>query len=200
MRLIHIYITLMYHKKQIQSGFALMMALIVVSVVISVGLTLLDVSLKQIRLSTNSRDSETALHAASAGLECAQYWRFQNQTAMEAGSSMTAGCFGVAAATVVPTTIPTTGGGTAYMYEQEVTWGTGLATRCSSMKTLVLSSDLTSAATVNAMNTYFPGYPATSKTCPAGGRCTILSAMGYSRDCALRTEAGTVEREVLLEL
>ena len=51
------------------------MSLIVVSVVISIGLVVLDLTLKQLRLSTNSKDSETAFHAANAAMECARYWR-----------------------------------------------------------------------------------------------------------------------------
>ena len=51
------------------------MSLIVVSVVISIGLVVLDLTLKQLRLSTNSKDSETAFHATNAAMECARYWR-----------------------------------------------------------------------------------------------------------------------------
>src|SRR6056297_3030355 len=65
----------MADNTQSQSGFALLVSLIVVSVVVSVGLVLLDVTIKQLRLSSNSTDSEIAFHAANAGMECAQFWR-----------------------------------------------------------------------------------------------------------------------------
>ncbi len=188
-----------------KSGFALMMSLIVVSVVISVGLTLLDVSLKQVRLSTNSRDSEIALHAASAGLECAQYWRAINLVDMENGDPISPTCFGstVLPATVTPSdesSIITSGSGSVYLYDYQVTWGSGMNTRCSDMSVLLINADLSADVSVTGLVSLLNGYPTNTKTCPAGGKCTILSTRGYSKGCSSIGTAGTVEREVLLEL
>lgn len=76
-----------------ETGFALLMTLIVVSVVVSIGLTVLDLSIKQVRLSTNAKESEIAFHAANAGMECARYWRRAASTTVERGGAITPNCF-----------------------------------------------------------------------------------------------------------
>jgi len=53
-----------------EKGFALLMTLLIISVVLSVALTTLSLSIKQTRLATDTRDAEVAFHAANAGLEC----------------------------------------------------------------------------------------------------------------------------------
>ena len=55
------------HKER---GFALLMTLLIISVVLSVALTTLSLATKQTRLATDTRDAELAFHAANAGLEC----------------------------------------------------------------------------------------------------------------------------------
>jgi len=180
-----------------QSGFALLMALIVVSVVVSIGLSVLDLTMKQVRLSTNSKDSETAFHAANAGLECARYWRTAESDDMEAGNSISPDCFGSAMTPV----ITNLSGINAYVYEMEATWGVSSALRCSQMTILVISSDLSATTTVSGMQTIIPGYPyGATKDCRPGARCTAISVRGYSRSCGEITARGTVQREVLLEL
>lgn len=189
-------------SKKTESGFALLMALVVVSVVVSVGLTVLELSLKQIRLSTNSRDSETAFHAANAGLECARHWRIAASTTIETGAAFSPRCFGVNVGSVTATTT-TISAGTAYLYQFDVSWGDAVssAPRCSRIGILAMNAPITSTAEITTMTTIFPGYPyGTTKTCNEGGRCTVISIRGYSRACADITLAGTIERQVLLEL
>ncbi len=186
---------------QKQNGFALLMALVVVSVVVSIGLSVLDLSLKQLRLSTNSKDSETAFHATNAGLECARYWRTVESDDMEIGNNISPSCFGISLGTIGATTVSISGPGEAYLYSMQTTWSGAGAERCSVMKTLVIVSDPTSTTTVSGMQTLVPGYPyVVAKECEPGARCTVVSAQGYSRACASITVSGTVQREVLLEL
>ncbi len=188
-----------------KSGFALLMSLIVVSVVISIGLSVLDLTLKQLRLSTNSKDSETAFHAANAGLECARYWREVDLATMELGQAVSPNCFNASAVNVSPSAVTVVSAGDAYLYDMDFTWGVTGAIRCSQISTLVMVSDTTATTTidntVNPMDTLIPGYPyGTTKECEPGGRCSVISVRGYSRDCANISLPGTVEREVLLEL
>ena len=79
---------------QKESGFALLITLIVVGVVLSVGLSILDLSIRQVRLSTNAKESELAFHAANAGMECARYWRRASSSEMETGQAIEPVCFG----------------------------------------------------------------------------------------------------------
>lgn len=182
-------------------GFALLMTLIVVTVVVAIGLTVLDLSTKQIRLSTNAKDSEVAFHAANAGMECARFWRRQESAAMETGSPVSPSCFGSAlySNTRTQVTSSVSGDGAVYKYDYAFTWASG--SRCSQITTLVASSTaLGSGLTIGNMTTLVPGYPTgSSKTCAAGERCTVLSVRGYNKPCNSTTGYGTVQREVLLQ-
>lgn len=55
-------------------GFTLLIAVILTSVLLSVGLALLDISYKQIVLSSTARQSQYAFYAADSAIECALYW------------------------------------------------------------------------------------------------------------------------------
>jgi len=196
---------MVHYKTQQNSGFALLISLIVVTVVITIGLSILDLTLKQLRLSTNSKDSEIAFHAANAGMECARYWRGEASLAIEDGNSFTPLCFNVSAGSLVSADIiDTNGSGNAYHYEFESTWGAA-GSRCSAMTILSIVSDINAETVINLadMVAVIPGYPEETEdyTCPSGGVCTFIASRGYSKACGdpINTP-GTIEREVLLEL
>jgi type II secretory pathway pseudopilin PulG len=173
-----------------QSGFALLMTLIVVGVVISIGLSVLDLSLKQVRLATNAKDSEISFHAANAGMECARYWRRVASSSMENGVAIAPSCFGTTPNTNTVTQVSTG----VFLYDYKFTWGSPNQ-RCSQIVTLVASSTAPGPdLVINNMVTLVPGYPdGNTKTCKAGERCSVVSVRGYNRPCS------TVQREVLLQ-
>jgi len=206
----------MEDKKLSQAGFALLVSLIVVSVVVSIGLVLLDVTIKQLRLSSNSTDSELAFHAANAGIECARYWRRVQANRIEgneftspvenAGRSISAvlECFGSAedAYSDGALVVDDTGDGNAFLYEYEFDWASG--DRCAEIDMVVaVASVFGDGVEVGAgvMAVAIPGYPAGQVLdCPAGSFCTVISSKGYNRSCDQKNSFGTVQREVLLEL
>lgn len=57
-----------------QRGFTLLIAVILSSVVLTVGLSLLDVAYKQVVLSSTAKQSQTAFYNADSALECALYY------------------------------------------------------------------------------------------------------------------------------
>jgi hypothetical protein len=212
----------MVDNKQTQAGFALLISLIVVSVVVSIGLVLLDVTIKQLRLSSNSTDSELAFHAANAGMECARYIRREAGDAIEGdefasplvepGGSINGigSCFGanvVATVATVDVEEPADDDGSAFLYQYEFDWGTD---RCSEVDMVVAVADIFGAAanpgdgvTVLSadMRAAIPGYPHNQDlVCSTGSYCTVISVKGYNRSCANKAGFGTVQREVLLEL
>lgn len=204
-----------------RTGFALIMSLLVVSVIITAGLTILDISIKQVRLSGSAKDSEIAFSATTSGLECARYWRRVRSNQMEntnggtpdAATSLT--CFGVSATPSSPSGTELTGvsnGGRAYVYDYEFSWGSGVDARCTKITTMVIASAAAATSSVQIephasndfMREFFPGYPDTStsiefKNCPPAGICTVISSRGYNRSCSTINSPGTIEREVLLE-
>lgn len=190
----------MKHHKE--SGFALLISLIVVGVVISIGLSVLDVTIKQVRLSTNAKESELAFHAANAGMECARYWRRASSSDMEVGEPINPLCFGASPdSNTIDAITPTyVGDGEAFLYSYEFTWG-GANPRCTQINTVVASSSAIGVGvTTTNMTTLIPGYPnGTDKYCEQGSRCSTISVRGYNRPCNTATGYGVVQREVLLQ-
>jgi hypothetical protein len=57
-----------------QRGFVILYAVLLVSIVLTVSLTLLNITLKQLILSLVARESSYAFYAADSAKTCAQYW------------------------------------------------------------------------------------------------------------------------------
>lgn len=55
-------------------GFTLLISLVLTSVVLAVGVALLDIAYKQILLASSARQSQYAFYNADSGLECALYY------------------------------------------------------------------------------------------------------------------------------
>ena len=64
---------MMHFSQKKSRGFTLLVALVFVSVILSVGLALLDVSYKQVILTSAARQSEYAFYNADSAMECALY-------------------------------------------------------------------------------------------------------------------------------
>lgn len=65
-----------YKKNKSQKGFVILFAVLISSLVLSVGISIISISLKQIILSGSGRDSQYAFYASNSGAECAQYWDY----------------------------------------------------------------------------------------------------------------------------
>lgn len=84
-------------------GFTLLIAVVLTSVLLAVGLTLLDIALKQITLSSTARQSQYAFYAADSAMECALYWD-QRENAFSYASarpSITCGATSIPVSTTV---------------------------------------------------------------------------------------------------
>lgn len=187
--------------KNTPTGFALLLALLVVSVVITVGLTILDITTKQVRLAASAADSEGAYSAANAGVECAMHWRRTSATALEAGSSVSGiACFGTSNATSSVSVTTTNGQSSLYNFVYD--WGVAPAQRCSQITMLVTRSLPTATSSISNANmkSRIPSYPGSdARLCPPGGICTTISSRGYNRACGSTATPGTIQREVLVE-
>lgn len=191
-----------------QSGIALLMTIMVLSVVISVTLAVVELSLKQLALSVDTRDSEIAFHAANAGLECARYTRRYASSSFENNNAVTMNCFGNSS-TMTRLSSPSvevrggTGPGLVREYTKSISWGIN---HCSEMDIIVLVVPTTSASAAiltgpsnRNLNTVIPSYPAATKSCEIGGVCTIISVSGYNTTCSNFLDRGVLKRQVLLE-
>lgn len=189
-----------------EAGFALLMTVVTLSVVISITLSVISLSIKQTRLAADTTSSEIAFHASNAGLECVRHWRRSESDQFESGDNVTIGCLDSSVSPDIRNSYDSShadvsGDGSIYEYQYEITWGDGEAERCSEMRFLIFVSNLAegSSLTMDNMPDYIPGYPNDSRTCEVGGRCTVFSARGYSNACADKDELGTIQRDLLLE-
>ena len=57
-----------------ERGFTLLFAVLVSTLVLSVGASIISIALKQVILSGSARDSQFAFYASNTGIECALYW------------------------------------------------------------------------------------------------------------------------------
>ncbi len=57
-----------------QNGFVLFVALLTASLLLAIGMAVVNLTLKSFTLATEARESQYAFYAADAGAECALYW------------------------------------------------------------------------------------------------------------------------------
>jgi Tfp pilus assembly protein PilX len=202
-----------HHKfnQQKQSGIALLMTILVLGVVLSVTLAMVELSMQQLALSVDTKDSEIAFHAANAGLECARYMRRHASSSFEKGiTPITPLCFGTTTPVIRRVAagsegIVTTGAeGYSNVYRYKVSLASGI-NRCSviDMITMVVQSsstdDLVMTAPSGNLADVLPGYGADRKRCAPGAVCTVAVVAGYNALCNGITADGVLKRQVLLE-
>ncbi|MFA5838534.1 MAG: pilus assembly PilX N-terminal domain-containing protein [Candidatus Paceibacterota bacterium] len=61
-------------KSKHSHGFTLLMAMVISSLLLSLGITVFNVTLKELVLSSYGRNSQFAFYAADTGVECALFW------------------------------------------------------------------------------------------------------------------------------
>ena len=65
---------MMNTNSKFNKGYTLLFAVLVSSLVLSVGISILNISKKEFLLASSARESTTAFYAADSGLECAKYY------------------------------------------------------------------------------------------------------------------------------
>jgi type II secretory pathway pseudopilin PulG len=63
-----------FQKKYTQKGFTLLFAMLVATMVVAIGASIISIAMRQTILSGTSRESQYAYYAASTALNCAYYW------------------------------------------------------------------------------------------------------------------------------
>ncbi len=73
-----------------KKGFVILIAVLLASIFALIGASIFNISVKELVLSSGSRDSQYAFYAADSGLDCALYWDLQHSvfaTSTHSGSS-----------------------------------------------------------------------------------------------------------------
>lgn len=188
-----------------QSGFALLLSIIVASIVLSIGLTLLSYTVKQLTLASVARESEIAFMSATAGLECIQYWsgELDYVTNYNDNTLATIDCMGGVTPKNFSSSQLVSGNAGSDDYINEFTyefeWSSdgGSNNRCTYIEYYVMQADN------NGFSNYsFAGISEAvgDKDCPQGSSCSVAIAQGYNRDCDdLDTSLVAVQRELTAE-
>ena len=175
-----------------ERGLALVIALIVGTVALAVGLSLLNVTLRQFILSGVARDSEIAFHAAYAGIECARYEDVQNDSFAVGGGDVTINCMSTNETYDDGNDNISSGEEQTYEFD----WGqvNSSCTELSVYKFDASSGDETIPGAIIGGST-----PADNRTCSDGNVCTVIQSRGYNVTCAERTSnIRSIEREVVI--
>ena len=158
-------------------GFALILALIVSSVALAIGLSLLDITVKQLSLSTTVRESEIAFQAAAAGINCIQTARnrYVYETQDNSLSTFQMECL---EQQITMTDLNTNV--RKKEFETEVDWITPSGIKlCIQMELMVLNGaepiPVTAVSETASNGETF--------NCSAGDICTFAFARGYNRSC-----------------
>lgn len=57
-----------------KSGFAMLFAVLVSSILVAIGISMFNISIKELIVATSARDSEISYYAADSAKECVIYW------------------------------------------------------------------------------------------------------------------------------
>lgn len=191
-------IPIMNRKNDKQEGFALLITLVVVSVVLAIGLSLLFVTTKQYLLAVTAIESEKAFQSAQIGLECMRYHRGQPSTKSallkEGGAPPPSlSCAGVNSSNLVQsTTIYNNSDRLLYNYRYQYTLNDS-----SCVEPSLYIADLTSADT--DLDYSVSGEGLGTIECTAGTICTVVFARGYNRPCDQLDSIFTIQREITIQ-
>jgi len=193
-------------KIKSESGFALLLTLVVISVVLAVGLSLLQVTVKQLSLSSISRESTIALYTANTGVECIQYWRsiptYRSEFLSGPSNPPTIQCADENPSWSETTTLIDGSSGRYlynYLYRFDIDYGTAEVTDDVCLETSLYIADLESASADIDEDISSAGEGLVTLNCQAGGICTTIFSRGFNRPCDQLDSIFTVQRELTIE-
>lgn len=186
------------YRVQPNKGFAMLITLVVVSVILAIGLSLLFVTTKQYELAVAASESEKAFQAANIGLECMRYHRAQPNTLKILLKETSTAVPSLACAGVNPNATPQ--GSTLYsqnnqfLYSYKYAYTTNIG-QC--IETSLFVSDVRNA-TAN-FEYSITGEGLSTISCTAGTFCTAVFSRGYNRPCNQLNSIFTIQREITIQ-
>jgi hypothetical protein len=92
-------------NKHTERGFTILLAALVASLVLSLGISVFSIAQKQLILASISRNSQYAFYAADTAAECALYWDVRHDFASTTGAVTPISCDDNASIAVTHTTL-----------------------------------------------------------------------------------------------
>lgn len=78
-------------KTSSKRGITLLIAVLTASLMLSISLSIFNIAIKELVISSSGRDSHTAFYAADSGIECALYWDYRNAFSTTTTSNISCG-------------------------------------------------------------------------------------------------------------
>lgn len=186
-------------KNTHERGIALLITLLVMTVLLGVSASLLNITLKQFQFSSMGLQSEISFQAANAGMECLVYHDSLEYPASKfdvpgdgSGIAPEAGvtCMGQSSDDLVNGSNPVTSGkAQRFQFSWRDTTVAGSPTVCSDVSIYKFYN------TGSAQD--MSGVLGRAGTCGAGVTCTIIKSRGYNVGCASLDQPRTIERELI---
>ena len=182
-----------------REGFALLITLVVISVVLAIGLTLLNITVKQFTLSTIIRDSEKAFHVANMGAECAEFAVRQNRSAFfQINTAAPVSCGGtnwsIDSSETDDNDETGTDPGQGIYYKRVYQFDNSSKGLC--LNVSVYNYDVGSGGDglINLTNEGLE-----NAECEEEGSCTYIFSRGYNRSCGELSSLRVVQREITVD-
>lgn len=188
------------HIQHNQDGITLLITLLLMGVLLGVSTSLLNITLKQFKLSGIAYASEMAFQAAVAGMECAQFRDAVtlsfNQVVNGAIARTSIDCFGSGPILDMNTGDVISGSEQKFQFDLGVS-PDQLCVQISAYK-FYESPSFDSPDTTGPRLIIAGGIDARpSRACSEGGECTVIQSRGYNVSCgSLGTGTRVVEREL----
>lgn len=168
-------------------GFALLLAVIVSSIAMSVGMSMLNITLKQIALGTTTLNSEVSFQVASAGQECLIYLRNHFDAEVTQGNPINSSCLAESISMTDDMPIDAE----EHHFNQQIEWTTVDGLYC-------LDLDIRMLVPVGAAKSIT--FAGKTTTCADGDVCGYGVSRGYNVSCsALSSSIQVLQRELSIE-
>jgi hypothetical protein len=179
-------------RRTSESGIALLITLLIMTVLLGVSASLLNITIKQFQFSSIGLASEKSFQAANAGMECMLYHDYENYPTIpgkfDIGQNPAAiNCMGVNDDDTVTATTDSVQ--RTYIFS----WGAASDPVCTET-TIYKFNSTTAQPNMAAALRRQNGAPGT--LCPIGSTCTVVQSRGYNVSCAQRNTPRVIEREL----
>lgn len=183
----------------LEKGFALLVTLVVVSVVLAIGLSLLFVTTRQYVLAVMANESEKAFQASQIGLECLRYWRNQpdvvSQFLRDQSYPDPIECAGVSSSVIESSGTPFSGGHWLYYYLYRFNLA---GDRC--VEPAIYIADMRNyTGSEDELIIPISNEGLSSIRCAAGTVCTAIFARGFNRPCNQLDSIYAIQREITIQ-
>lgn len=168
-----------------ERGIALLITLLVMTVLLGVSASLLNITIKQLQFSSIGLASEMAFQASNAGMECMLYHDYQGYplSKFDVGQARPSiGCMGAADSNTIADTNTASKAIRTYKFD----WGSPAV--CSEMTIYKFYNPGATEDMSTALGR--------SGDCAQGVTCTVIRARGYNVACGSIYTPRTIEREL----